>query len=146
MGEDFRLVLFLCTGNYYRSRFAELLFNAQARQSGLPWRAESAGLAPNCAGLNPDAISPLALFALRRLDVVVPKLPRAPRDVTRGQLGNADRLIALSEREHRPLLASRFPGFAEGAEYWDIEDVGIAAPAEALGRLARLVEQLIGSL
>ena len=32
-------VLFLCTGNYYRSRFAEVLFNSVAGQMGLPWRA-----------------------------------------------------------------------------------------------------------
>ena len=38
-------LLFVCTGNYYRSRFAEHLFNALAAQAGLPWRAESRGLA-----------------------------------------------------------------------------------------------------
>jgi protein-tyrosine-phosphatase len=34
-------VLFLCTGNYYRSRFAELLFNYRARSTGLAWEASS---------------------------------------------------------------------------------------------------------
>ena len=29
-------LLFLCTGNYYRSRFAELLFNAMAAPKELP--------------------------------------------------------------------------------------------------------------
>ncbi len=38
-------VLFLCTGNYYRSRFAEALFNAVAGKMGLPWKATSRGLA-----------------------------------------------------------------------------------------------------
>jgi len=36
-------VLFLCTGNYYRSRFAEFLFNALAAEAGVDWVAESAG-------------------------------------------------------------------------------------------------------
>src|SRR5579884_2286819 len=40
-----RTVLFLCTGNYYRSRFAEALFDAVAVGRGLDWRAESRGLA-----------------------------------------------------------------------------------------------------
>ena len=34
-------VLFLCTGNYYRSRYAEELFNHLARGENLPWRASS---------------------------------------------------------------------------------------------------------
>ena len=40
-----KAVLFLCTGNYYRSRFAEVLFNSVAGKLGLPWRASSRGLA-----------------------------------------------------------------------------------------------------
>ena len=36
-------VLFLCSGNYYRSRFAEIFFNWLAPQQGLNWRAESRG-------------------------------------------------------------------------------------------------------
>jgi hypothetical protein len=36
-----KAVLFLCTGNYYRSRFAEVLFNSVAGKMGLPWRASS---------------------------------------------------------------------------------------------------------
>ena len=32
-------VLFLCTGNYYRSRFAEIYFNSVAVKMGLSWRA-----------------------------------------------------------------------------------------------------------
>ena len=38
-----KTVLFLCTGNYYRSRFAEVLFNSLAGKMGLPWKASSRG-------------------------------------------------------------------------------------------------------
>ena len=38
-------VLFLCTGNYHRSQFAEVLFNSVAEKMRLPWRASSKGLA-----------------------------------------------------------------------------------------------------
>ena len=37
-------VLFVCSGNTCRSPMAECLFNARARELGLPWRAQSAGL------------------------------------------------------------------------------------------------------
>ena len=40
-----KTLLFLCTGNYYRSRYAEELFNHRAAPAGLNWRAQSRGLA-----------------------------------------------------------------------------------------------------
>src|SRR6185369_2827587 len=43
-----RRVLFLCSGNYYRSRFAELFFNHLPAAEGLSYRADSAGLWPEC--------------------------------------------------------------------------------------------------
>ncbi|MSR59513.1 MAG: low molecular weight phosphatase family protein, partial [Planctomycetaceae bacterium] len=48
-------VLFLCTGNYYRSRFAEVYFNWLAAQRGSVWRADSFGLA-----LDPNNPGPLS--------------------------------------------------------------------------------------
>jgi protein-tyrosine-phosphatase len=36
-----KTVLFLCTGSYYRSRFAEIYFNSVALKIGLPWKATS---------------------------------------------------------------------------------------------------------
>jgi hypothetical protein len=44
MPPESRTVLFLCTGNYYRSRFSEYLFNALAQKCGLNWQATSRGL------------------------------------------------------------------------------------------------------
>jgi protein-tyrosine-phosphatase len=34
-----KTLLFLCTGNYYRSRYAEELFNHHAARGGLLWQA-----------------------------------------------------------------------------------------------------------
>ena len=59
-----RRILFLCTGNYYRSRFAEIFFNWQAQQRGLSWQAESRGLAID--GYNYGPISRHTLATLRR--------------------------------------------------------------------------------
>ena len=59
-----RVVLFLCTGNYYRSRFAECLFNAVAAKPGLPWRARSRGLALERGAGN---VGPMAATAVRIL-------------------------------------------------------------------------------
>jgi len=39
-----KTILFLCTGNYYRSRFAEFS-SYPFQEDGLPWNAASRGLA-----------------------------------------------------------------------------------------------------
>ena len=52
-----KIMLFLCTGNYYRSRFAELLFNHLAKQRGLDWQATSRGLALERGANNVGSIS-----------------------------------------------------------------------------------------
>ena len=54
-------VLFLCTGNYYRSRFAEELFNFFAKGEGIAWRAFSRGLAERGS---PENVGPISQFAL----------------------------------------------------------------------------------
>ena len=58
--QQHRTILFLCTGNYYRSRLAEVLFNSVAGKMGLPWQASSRGLALE-RGVNnvgPMAVAP----------------------------------------------------------------------------------------
>ena len=37
MPTNFKTVVFVCTGNYYRSRFCEYLFDALAKKAGLCW-------------------------------------------------------------------------------------------------------------
>ena len=71
-------VLFLCTGNYYRSRFAEEYFNHLSLANGSPWRAESRGLAASFPRpRNPGTISPHVIDALQNLGL-------APLDAGRG--------------------------------------------------------------
>ena len=62
-----KTVLFLCTGNYYRSRFAEVLFNSVAARMGLPWRASSRGLALERGINNIGPMAPSAVKALESL-------------------------------------------------------------------------------
>jgi protein-tyrosine-phosphatase len=65
-------VLFLCTGNYYRSRFAEEYFNSKAREKGILHRASSRGLAENFERhKNPGPMSLDALSELRRCGVIM---------------------------------------------------------------------------
>ena len=71
-------VLFLCTGNYYRSRFAELLFNSLAAGQGLGWSATSRGLALERGAHNVGPISKTVLRTLKELGVSIADEHRLP--------------------------------------------------------------------
>ena len=137
-------VLFVCTGNYYRSRFAELLFNTRAAQARLPWTADSRGfiLAPQNAG----PISPLTLEALATCGVPVTGDVQFPRVLQQADLEAADLVIALKEAEHRPWFDRRFPHWADRVEYWHIHDLDGTPATEACTMIAREVDRLIARL
>ena len=98
-------VLFLCTGNYYRSRFAEILFNWAATTQRLPWRADSRGLQLHPE--NPGPISPHVVQFLEQQGIRLAEPIRFPRQVSESDLQAADLVVAVKEAEHRPLLARR---------------------------------------
>lgn len=137
------MILFLCTGNYYRSRFAEELFNHHARRKGLPARAESRGLAIELGVHNVGAMSPNTVEALRDRQIVPTGGHRTPSPVTAGDLARADRVIAVHEPEHRPLMNERHPAWADRIEYWHVPDVGEMDADEAIAKLADRVEALV---
>ena len=138
-----KTILFLCTGNYYRSRFAEELFNHHAQRIGLNWVAQSRGLALERGALNVGPISPFALHALKELAITARGADRFPQQCTAGDLAGADFVAAVKEAEHRPLMRERFVKWEHLPDYWNINDLEDAAPAEALKLLTREVETLL---
>lgn len=140
------IVLFLCTGNYYRSRFAEHLFNALAERRGLVWSATSRGLAIE---LGAHLVGPMATAALEALTArgVEPAAPlRKPAQVTHDDLAGAQRIIALYDREHRPLVMQRYPAWVQRVEYWRAPDVDELTLQEGLALIEREVVALVDEL
>ncbi len=137
-----KTVLFLCTGNYYRSRFAEVLFNSVAGKMGLPWLASSRGLALERGVSN---VGPMAVSAVRALEArgvrAGEAVARLPAQVTTDDLERADRIVALKHAEHLPLLQERFPAWADRVEFWHVDD----AP-EVLGLIEQEVMGLVARL
>ena len=132
-------VLFLCTGNYYRSRFAEFYFEHLARKHHIGWRADSRGLQ-----LSSGNVGPLSEYTVReceRLRIPVGTL-RFPLALAEDDLIAADFTVAVKETEHRPLVRANFPEWENRIEYWEVHDLDFALPDEALPRLGRLVEEL----
>src|SRR3984885_9260626 len=91
-------ILFLCTGNYYRSRLAEELFNHRARQFNMNWLAVSRALAiEQGRDDNIGPVSPYTLKALSELGVSVGYPIRPPVACTTSDLKSANLIIAMKE-------------------------------------------------
>jgi protein-tyrosine phosphatase len=138
-----RRVLFLCTGNYYRSRYAEELFNHLAPAEGLAWRAFSCGAAEK---ESPHNFGPMSLFAREALAAkgIAPEGDlRNPRSCSLADFDEAQLVVALKEAEHRPLIELRFPEVTNRVIYWHVDDVGFAHPSIALGMIDDHVRELI---
>jgi protein-tyrosine phosphatase len=137
-----KTVLFLCTGNYFRSRFAEVYFNSVALKMGLPWKATSRGLALERGFGNIGPMSALAIATLESLRVRdADATTRFPIQVTAEDLEQAALVVALKQAEHLPLLQERFPAWVEKVTFWHVDD----AP-EVLGLVEREVMALTARL
>jgi len=136
-------VLFLCTGNYYRSRFAEILFNSVAGGMGLSWQATSRALAVERGAGNIGPMAPAAVENLHARGLcAVADFGRFPVQASADDFERAQWIVALKETEHRPLLQERFPAWAEKVECWEVDDDPLALAAierEVLDLAARLI-------
>jgi protein-tyrosine phosphatase len=140
-----KIVLFLCTGNYYRSRFAELLFNSSTRRERLGWQAISRGLELNVQNLGP--ISPHVCNGLRARGVELEYGGmRSPLPLGLDDLLSADRVVALKRDEHLPIITRKFAQWASRIEYWHVDDLDLATPDEALRKIEGNVIALIKCL
>ena len=78
-----KTVLFLCSGNYYRSRFAEYYFQHLAIQSRIPWKAKSRGL--QIPGGLEGPLSQYTREECERLEILPPAI-REPLTLTAADL------------------------------------------------------------
>lgn len=139
MTESSTRILFLCTGNYYRSRYAEALFASWAPS---PWQAASRGLWLG-ENRNPGPISRYTRRALSELALDYSELERPPRQVSDADFDQACRVIALDEDEHRPMIEARFPHRLTDIEFWRIPDIHLWEPERALSAIERQVRSLV---
>jgi protein-tyrosine phosphatase len=136
-------ILFVCTGNFYRSRFAEALFNQKARAVKLNWHANSRGLnlVPSQLG-----ISPFAEEELIRRGVPKRLWSGTPKKLTKTDVAQSDCIILMDEAEHRRPFEKQFPHqTASKIQYWHIPDSGRMDPAEACAEMAAQIDQLFRS-
>ncbi len=137
-------VLFLCTANFFRSRYAHLYFNFLAQRS-IGLQADSRGLMAYRLGL--QGISRYALDALKAKGVPIGSADqRNPIQATPRDIENAGRVIAMYRREHEPMVLRLFPDLEHRVEYWDIQDIDETLPMRTLARCQAQVEGLLEEL
>lgn len=136
-------LLFLCTGNYYRSRFAESLFNGLIDQTLRSWAAYSRGIAIERGVNNIGPLSPYARHALQARGIALPNPLPFPQQLQRHDLHAADHIVALKEAEHRPLLDAKFPDWPSTIEFWHIDDLDQAPPDVALTAIEAEIRKLL---
>jgi protein-tyrosine phosphatase len=135
-----RRVLFICTGNYYRSRFAEAIFNHHAEQRRIPWTAFSRGLAVHLAE---GYLSTFAAEALQTRKIELRHTGLGRIGLSEGDLRQANYRIAMDRSEHFQMMRSQFPTWADQIDYWDVSDIPFRAPIEALPEIELKVMQLL---
>ena len=133
-------LLFLCTGNYYRSRFAEIYFNHLARKRGLNWRAYSRGLKHAWSG-NPGPMAPSAAIRLLGKGIFSWRFLRFPIRAVENDFDQADQVVALKESEHRIFMIDHFDRWADTIQYWEIHDVDVDPPSKTLPILENRLEE-----
>ena len=143
---DLKKILFLCTGNYYRSRFAEEYFNIKSSELGIAYLADSAALALERGNSNKGPISWHAIDALEARGLTPKNAMRYPKAVSISDLESACIIVAMCDCEHRPIVTERHPDWVDRIRYWNIDDVDVVEPSVALAKIERLVLALIAEI
>lgn len=138
-----QIVLFLCTGNFYRSRYAEALFNDQASRVGLNWRARSKGFRPHLAN---EDLSHWVVERLEEHHVPLSCTATKPAKLNALDLAESSLVIALDEAEHAPMVKEQFPRWIERIRYWQVPDIDVTTPALALAKIEHEVDALVRQL
>jgi protein-tyrosine phosphatase len=136
-------VLFICTGNFYRSRFAEAVFNFHADKRKLAWQAYSRGLAIHWAD---GFLSPFTAAALSERQIPISYTGLGRIQLTEKDLESANVRIALDRAEHLQMMEQQFPGWTQRVQYWEVPDMPAALPEVALPSIESQILHLLDHL
>jgi protein-tyrosine phosphatase len=135
-------LLFICTGNYYRSRYAEIFFNDLALKSQLNWTASSRGLAAD-EGHNVGPIAPHVLKRLELRGIPLNGHARFPMQLEEKDLLESNLIIALDRRDHQPMMGKQFPAWTDRITYWDVPDLNLMDADSAFAAIERSINSLL---
>ena len=136
-------VLFICTGNFYRSRYAEAYFNCAARWSQSPHWAVSRGFR-----IDPE-IGPISTYTLTRMverGIDAKLVENKAKMLYSGDIDRADIAICMYEKEHKPMAELFFESLEHRIIYWDIPDIDENPPNKTLDLIEKNVDNLLHTI
>jgi len=114
-------ILFVCTANIHRSRFAEEVFNYLSIKDKKEYRAFSAGL--KVGDFSYREIYYPALEHLDKLNIKPIRPKELSIHIDDVMLEEYDKIICMDKNEHRPMVNAN-PRLSEYQfEYWEIVDI-----------------------
>jgi len=132
-------ILFVCSGNIYRSPVAEALLKKLKPE-----------IAVDSAGIRPPPMFPISEDARKYLAEENAKqyLKKVPEGLDRKDLSKYDLIITM-EAEHREIVLSKCPECKDKTVVWNIEDPYSLPPAyteEIFEQIKKKVAELANSL
>lgn len=143
-------ILFLCTGNYFRSRFCEEWFNYCVRirnhQDLLEAKSAGLGVQPGNGNIGPMAVEAMAALSARGL-VLDQALLHLPHQLSEAELIEANCVVAVDAEAHRPMIQAQFPAWESRIHFWDVKDLGECdVGVDPITQLQHRVEELVDRL
>lgn len=138
--------IFICTGNFYRSRFAEAYFNFLSDKFQLPAFAKSAGFKPHLADDKAAVEGEISLLAKNKLDTMgISKVyyDKKRELLEENMLKEADFIIVLDKDEHFSMMKELFPKYLEKSIFYDAKDIEFCDHNIALNYIKKMIENEI---
>lgn len=141
--KDGKTVLFICTANFFRSRYAEAYFNCLADWNKSPHRAVSAGIS-----IDPK-IGPVSSYSLYRMverGIDSKCMSLEAKKLYSGDVESADVAICMYEKEHKPMMELLYESIESRIIYFDIPDINEISPNQSLDLVEKNVDILFNTI
>lgn len=136
-------VVFICTGNFYRSRYAEAYFNCKAAWKKAPYKAISRGFR-----VDPD-LGPISTFALLRIverGISADCFENRAKMLYQGDIESNDIAICMYEKEHKPMAEIFCESVEDRIIYWNIPDINENSSNKTLDLIEKNVDNLFDTI
>lgn len=141
-------LLFVCSGNYYRSRFAEAYLNYLSDLFSLDIKAESRGLAIHFADELAEEFGEISKDTKERCNSLgIPKKywDKNRESIRREDFENFDQIICLDLEEHAPMIKEQFPDQIYSVCYLKVKDIFDWEPKQTLDSISETIQEMVSN-